>query len=79
METNKSNSNSSENGKVRIILAGGGTGGHIFPAIAIANAIRQERPAAETRAHGAGRSVPVHPYSMIEKQPRREVEAPAGA
>jgi UDP-N-acetylglucosamine--N-acetylmuramyl-(pentapeptide) pyrophosphoryl-undecaprenol N-acetylglucosamine transferase len=28
----------------RIIIAGGGTGGHIFPAIAIANAIRQIAP-----------------------------------
>ena len=26
---------------VHIILAGGGTGGHIFPAIAIANAIKK--------------------------------------
>ncbi|QEC68831.1 undecaprenyldiphospho-muramoylpentapeptide beta-N-acetylglucosaminyltransferase [Panacibacter ginsenosidivorans] len=53
METNKSNSNSSENGKVRIILAGGGTGGHIFPAIAIANAIRNQRPDAEILFVGA--------------------------
>lgn len=28
----------------RIIIAGGGTGGHIFPAIAIANAIMQQAP-----------------------------------
>lgn len=28
----------------RIIIAGGGTGGHIFPAIAIANAIRKKAP-----------------------------------
>ncbi|HJU45461.1 MAG TPA: undecaprenyldiphospho-muramoylpentapeptide beta-N-acetylglucosaminyltransferase [Chitinophagaceae bacterium] len=28
----------------RIIIAGGGTGGHIFPAIAIANALRKENP-----------------------------------
>ncbi len=28
----------------RIIIAGGGTGGHIFPAIAIANAIKQLQP-----------------------------------
>jgi UDP-N-acetylglucosamine--N-acetylmuramyl-(pentapeptide) pyrophosphoryl-undecaprenol N-acetylglucosamine transferase len=53
METNKSNSNSSENGKVRIILAGGGTGGHIFPAIAIANAIKQQRLGAEILFVGA--------------------------
>ena len=26
----------------KIIIAGGGTGGHIFPAIAIANALRKE-------------------------------------
>ncbi len=29
---------------LKIIVAGGGTGGHIFPAIAIANAIKQIRP-----------------------------------
>ena len=29
---------------LRIIIAGGGTGGHIFPAIAIANAIKKLRP-----------------------------------
>ena len=28
----------------RIIIAGGGTGGHIFPAVAIANALRREDP-----------------------------------
>ena len=28
----------------KIIIAGGGTGGHIFPAIAIANAIKREQP-----------------------------------
>src|SRR4030095_6770735 len=31
-----------ENGKIKIILAGGGTGGHIFPAIAIANALKKK-------------------------------------
>ncbi|GAC1388705.1 MAG: undecaprenyldiphospho-muramoylpentapeptide beta-N-acetylglucosaminyltransferase [Ginsengibacter sp.] len=29
---------------LRIIIAGGGTGGHIFPAVAIANAIKKIRP-----------------------------------
>jgi UDP-N-acetylglucosamine--N-acetylmuramyl-(pentapeptide) pyrophosphoryl-undecaprenol N-acetylglucosamine transferase len=30
--------------KKRIIIAGGGTGGHIFPALAIANALRKKEP-----------------------------------
>src|SRR3954471_12493531 len=37
----------------RIIIAGGGTGGHIFPAIAIANAIRQLQPGSEILFVGA--------------------------
>ena len=37
----------------RIIIAGGGTGGHVFPAIAIANAIRQIQPNAEVLFVGA--------------------------
>ena len=37
----------------RIIIAGGGTGGHIFPAIAIANAIRQLQPDTEILFVGA--------------------------
>ncbi len=31
-------------GGIRVIIAGGGTGGHIFPAIAIANAIKKLQP-----------------------------------
>lgn len=38
---------------VRIIISGGGTGGHIFPAIAIANAIKRLRPDAEILFVGA--------------------------
>lgn len=37
----------------RIIIAGGGTGGHIFPAIAIANAIKQSQPQTEILFVGA--------------------------
>jgi len=38
---------------IRVILSGGGTGGHIFPAIAIANAIREQVPGAEFLFVGA--------------------------
>jgi UDP-N-acetylglucosamine--N-acetylmuramyl-(pentapeptide) pyrophosphoryl-undecaprenol N-acetylglucosamine transferase len=37
----------------RIIIAGGGTGGHIFPAIAIANALKKMEPATEILFVGA--------------------------
>lgn len=37
----------------RIIIAGGGTGGHIFPAIAIANALRAKQPDVEILFVGA--------------------------
>src|SRR5882762_10518678 len=40
-------------GGERIIIAGGGTGGHIFPAIAIANAIKKMEPATEILFVGA--------------------------
>ncbi|MBY0534539.1 MAG: undecaprenyldiphospho-muramoylpentapeptide beta-N-acetylglucosaminyltransferase [Chitinophagaceae bacterium] len=39
--------------KPRVIMAGGGTGGHIFPAIAIANAIKKLNPDAEILFIGA--------------------------
>ena len=38
---------------IRVILSGGGTGGHIFPAVAIANAIKAAAPQAEIRFVGA--------------------------
>ncbi len=37
----------------RIIIAGGGTGGHIFPAIAIANALKEQEPGIEILFIGA--------------------------
>ena len=39
--------------KLRVIISGGGTGGHIFPAISIANAIRSKQPDAEIMFVGA--------------------------
>lgn len=41
------------NKELRIIISGGGTGGHIFPAISIANAIREKRPDAKILFVGA--------------------------
>jgi UDP-N-acetylglucosamine--N-acetylmuramyl-(pentapeptide) pyrophosphoryl-undecaprenol N-acetylglucosamine transferase len=48
-------SDSSFGGRIglRIIIAGGGTGGHIFPAIAIANAIKKQQPETEFLFVGA--------------------------
>ena len=38
---------------IRVILSGGGTGGHIFPAVAIANAIKAAAPNASILFVGA--------------------------
>jgi len=37
----------------RIIIAGGGTGGHIFPAVAVANALKRQDPSVEILFVGA--------------------------
>ena len=42
-----------EKNPLRVIVSGGGTGGHIFPAISIANAIRDIRPDADILFVGA--------------------------
>ena len=39
--------------KLKVIISGGGTGGHIFPAISIANALRALRPDAQILFVGA--------------------------
>lgn len=39
--------------KLRIIISGGGTGGHIFPAVSIANAIKAKHPDADILFVGA--------------------------
>lgn len=60
----------SENQALRILISGGGTGGHVFPAISIANALRQRYPSAEILFVGAeGRMemqrVPAAGYEII--------------
>lgn len=39
--------------KLRVIVSGGGTGGHIFPAVSIANALKQNYPGTEILFIGA--------------------------
>ena len=41
------------NKELRVIISGGGTGGHIFPAVSIANAIRELQPEAKILFVGA--------------------------
>ena len=41
------------NNELRIIISGGGTGGHIFPAVSIANAIKAKHPEAKILFVGA--------------------------
>lgn len=42
-----------DNNKIKILISGGGTGGHIFPALSIANAMRRRRPDCEILFVGA--------------------------
>lgn len=56
--------------KYRIIISGGGTGGHIFPAIAIANAFKAQNPGSEILFVGAKdrmemQRVPAAGYDII--------------
>ena len=56
--------------ELRVIVSGGGTGGHIFPAVSIANAIKTKRPDAKILFVGAlGRMemqrVPAAGYEII--------------
>ncbi len=74
----------------RILFAGGGTGGHVYPAIAIANAVRELESEAAiafagTREHLEWTAVPkagyaIHPITVSgfhRKQPMRNIGLPA--
>ena len=60
--------NHSQGKALRIIVAGGGTGGHIFPAIAIANALKKANPAVQLLFVGA------HGKMEMEKVPQAGYE-----
>ena len=54
----------------KVIISGGGTGGHIYPAIAIANAIKAKEPNAEILFVGANgkmemEKVPKAGYNIV--------------
>ena len=49
----QANRMSAEGRNIKIIISGGGTGGHLFPAIAIANALRRLEPAVKILFVGA--------------------------
>ena len=55
---------------MKVIMTGGGTGGHIYPAIAIAEKIKKENPDAEILFVGTERGlektlVPQNGYPLI--------------
>jgi UDP-N-acetylglucosamine--N-acetylmuramyl-(pentapeptide) pyrophosphoryl-undecaprenol N-acetylglucosamine transferase len=55
---------------VRILFAAGGTGGHVYPAIAVAQAVRQRRPDARIQFVGGrrgieGRLVPAAGFALL--------------
>lgn len=47
-------------GNIRVIISGGGTGGHIFPAVSIANAIKELHPDADILFVGAEGRMEMH-------------------
>ena len=56
--------------ELRVVISGGGTGGHIFPAVSIANAVRKQCPEAKIQFVGAqGRMemqrVPAAGYNIV--------------
>ena len=61
-----------EGGGPRVLFAAGGTGGHVYPAIAIADAVRRLDPRAEVGRRAGGTPAPTN--AGKKTQPRRDGE-----
>ena len=62
----------------RVLFAGGGTGGHLYPALALAAALQKEKPEAEVHFVGARRGVEARvlpnekqPHTLLPFEPLR--------
>src|SRR5690606_23514584 len=67
-----------EGGMTRILFAGGGTGGHLYPALALAEAVQALQPGVEVHFVGARRGVEARvlpqrdvPHTLLRFEPLR--------
>ena len=54
----------------RVIISGGGTGGHIFPAVSIANAIKKIHPEQARKEHP-------YPHRWVHRRTAVHLQCPA--
>ena len=60
-----------QNKPLRVIISGGGTGGHIFPAVSIANAIKKHHPEAEILFVGAFVLIIIRRKTLLKTKPQK--------
>ena len=54
--------------ELRVIISGGGTGGHIFPAVSIANAIKEQHPNTKILFVGAEGAILARRVEALENE-----------